>query len=118
MLDGAASVGVAICLVVMSGWNWYENAALDSFRSMFVELDSTELPIYSSIVWRLASFKVLSAISVVLLLAGFWILATVKDRLRANVYGLVVVFLLASLAIAVRIACWIPLSKVIQAVGA
>lgn len=111
-----ASIAIAICLLIMGGWTVLELTTMPRQIEMFSDLGAVELPLFTRIVWGVGSSKILHALALVILLGGVACLVVVKDRLRANVYALVAVVLLASLATVIRLALWLPMTKVITEV--
>lgn len=57
-------------------------------RSLYVSLYGKDgVPLLTRVIQGIQKFHGIEALTLVLLLTGIWMLAAVKDRLRANLYG-------------------------------
>ena len=117
MADGMASFGVAICLLTMAGWSFFEISSINRMAPMFQEMETGLLPGLTRAVWALSQWWIFHLLSIGLLIGGCAALAVVRERLRANVYGMVFVLLLASLSVMMRLATSLPLMRVLEEMG-
>lgn len=116
-LDAAASVAVGLLLLVFGSWCGLEVAMVPRHMALFAEMNAVDLPHFTQLVWRASEFHLPMVAALILLLGGFACLFAIRDRFRANVYALIVALLMAALAVMVRWASWLPLFKVVQAMG-
>ena len=117
VLDAVGSGVVALVLLAMSGWCAMVVLFLPAYFAMFAEMNGTELPNLTRLVYGLSQWKILHGATVLLLLGGFGCLFLIRDRLRANVYALAMAMLSGALAGVILIAAWLPLFRVIQDVS-
>lgn len=116
-LDAVASIVIGIILLVVTAWTTIELITLPRQMELFAELGAVELPTFTQLIWKATSFKVFHGLALLVFLGGVACLFAVKDRLRANVYCLAAILLLAALAGVVRLAWWLPLTRVISEVS-
>ncbi len=112
-----ATAGMAAVLVGAGFWNLIAVGMARKSVALFTDMGSMTLPLYSRLVMQAAETPIFQILATVLLLVGFWVLFTTRDRLRGVVYACVVAMMMAMVAILIHLAVMIPLFMVVSAVS-
>lgn len=116
-LDLACSAGAGLVLLAFGLWGAFEAANARRMVDMLAEMSAAELPTASRWLFEVAGTGLLEGLFIGLLLLGMAALFVIRDRLRANVTAILVALGLGGVAVLVRMISFLPLLKVIEAVG-
>ena len=117
MMDVMATGGVAAVLSGIGLWSYMVINMVQGIPRLSGGLDAVELPLLTKFFWQAAESHVLPALSAALLLIGFWVLFTTRDRLRGIVYGIVVALMYAVVTILAQFSLSLPFIRIIQEVS-
>lgn len=115
-LDLFATAGVAAVMVGAGFWNLIAVSMARKTVEMSADMGAMALPLFSRLVFQSAVSPVLQIFATILLLVGFWVLFTTRDRLRGVVYGMVVASIMAMVAILTHLASMIVWLQLVSSV--
>lgn len=117
VVDLLASAGMALVLLLVGCWALGVSSMAGRISVMYAELEPAELPALSRLLLNPIVHRLQVALVAAAMLGGFAVLFLVRDRVRALVYAIVIVFLVVAGVMMLQFAAMLPLVKVIQSVG-